>query len=144
MNLSDTKMARNRVEWNPLRYNKFELVRVLNWGRPQSIESKRRFLVAPHTGHVSNFRGLKRSPLEPVQLLSGQWRTRKTGVRIQTGHQSGHVSNPLGSPAILGQSGSRARVPGKPPRTRHSGRFKLPLSATVFRLMRAAFDIIRG
>src|ERR1022692_2412341 len=86
MNLSDTKMARNRVEWNPLRYNKFELVRVLNWGRPQSTESKRRFLVAPHTGHVSNFRGLKRSPLEPVQLLSGQWRTRKTGVRIQTGH----------------------------------------------------------
>src|ERR1039457_230159 len=135
MNLSDTKMARNRVEWNPLRYNKFELVRVWNWGRPQSTESKRRFLVAPHTGHVSNFRGLKRSPLEPVQLLSGQWRTRKTGVR---------VSNPLGSPAILGQRGSRARVPGKPPRTRHSGRFKLPLSATVFRLMRAAFDIIRG
>jgi hypothetical protein len=32
----------------------------------------------------------------------------------------------------------------KPPRTRRSGRFKLPLSATVFRLMPAAFDIIRG
>src|ERR1039457_6181705 len=58
MNLSDTKMARNRVEWNPLRYNKFELVRVLNWGRPQSTESKRRFLVAPHRGRVSNFHGL--------------------------------------------------------------------------------------
>src|ERR1039458_7659072 len=40
MNLSDTKMARNRVEWNPLRYNKFELVRVLNWGRPQKYRIK--------------------------------------------------------------------------------------------------------
>jgi hypothetical protein len=41
--------------------------------------------VAPHTGHVSNFRGLKLGPLEPVQFLLGQWRSRKTGTRIQTG-----------------------------------------------------------
>ena len=41
--------------------------------------------LAPHTGHVSNFRGLKRGPLEPVQLLSDQWLPRKTGAPIQTG-----------------------------------------------------------
>jgi hypothetical protein len=99
------------------------------------------------------FEILRRSNQESYRKekeIAGSGRASANGVRVKPefasrlGTQSGHVSNPLGSPAILGQSGSRARVPGKPPRTRHSGRFKLPLSATVFRLMRAAFDIIRG
>jgi len=45
----------------------------------------RGLILAPQSGHVSNFCSLKRGPLEPVQFLSGQWRTRKTGTLIQTG-----------------------------------------------------------
>jgi hypothetical protein len=42
--------------------------------------------LAPHTGHVSNFCGLKRSPFEPIQLPSGPWCTTETGALIQIGH----------------------------------------------------------
>ena len=40
--------------------------------------------VAPQSGHVSNFCGLKRGPLEPLQLPSGQWLARKAGTTVQT------------------------------------------------------------
>ena len=42
-------------------------------------------VLAPQSGHVSSFRSMKRGPLEPIQLLSGQRHMRKTGARIQTG-----------------------------------------------------------
>jgi hypothetical protein len=41
--------------------------------------------LAPQPGHVSNFCGLKRGPLEPFQLLLDQWHPHQTGTRIQTG-----------------------------------------------------------
>jgi hypothetical protein len=41
--------------------------------------------VAPQSGHVSNFCSLNRGPLEPLQLLSGQWPTHTTCRLVQTG-----------------------------------------------------------
>lgn len=45
--------------------------------------------VAPQPERIWNFCGLKRGPLEPLQLLLDQWRTRKTGTPIQTGRPAG-------------------------------------------------------
>src|ERR1019366_4622324 len=47
-------------------------VRVLNWGRRQSTDLKRRFLLAPQSGHVSNFCSMKRVVLELIESLSPQ------------------------------------------------------------------------
>ena len=43
-------------------------------------------VLAPQSGHVSNFRGLKHGSLEPVQLLSDQGRARGAGAPVQTGY----------------------------------------------------------
>jgi hypothetical protein len=50
--------------------------------------------LAPHTGHVSNFCGLRHGPLELLQLLSDQWHARKSGRPIQTGHPVEMVLEP--------------------------------------------------
>jgi len=39
--------------------------------------------MAPQSGHVSNLCNLKRGPLEPLQLLSGQWHKSQAGALIQ-------------------------------------------------------------
>jgi len=44
--------------------------------------TERRTVLAPHLGHVSNFCGIKRGPLEPLQLLLGQWHPRSIGRPI--------------------------------------------------------------
>jgi len=46
----------------------------------------RGFILAPGSGHVSNFCCLKHGPLEPPEVLSGQQPPHKTGTPIQTGH----------------------------------------------------------
>lgn len=66
--------------------------------------------MAPHTGHVSNFCGLKRGPLEPAQLLSDQWRTRKTGMPIQTGCPAGILLEPLGNEHLSRADSPRSGV----------------------------------
>lgn len=60
--------------------------------------------LAPHRGHVSNFCNLKRSSLEPVELLSGQWRTGETDALIQTGHPGQMSLEPM-------ETGSRRDIP---------------------------------
>ena len=55
------------------------------WVPMRSMESIPRAL-APQSGHVSNFCGLTRGPIEPVQFLSVQSRTGKTGTPIQAGY----------------------------------------------------------
>ena len=49
--------------------------------------------MAPQSGHVSNFCGLKRGPLEPIQLISGQSHPHKSGAPIQAGAQTERISN---------------------------------------------------
>ncbi len=57
--------------------------------------------MAPHPGHVSNSCGVKPGPLEPVI------RFQINGIHLKfvwlptLGNQSGHVSNPQGSPRYL-------------------------------------------
>src|SRR5271165_7643219 len=56
------------------------------FARRPEFESNLRFdSLAPQSGHVSNLCGLKRSPLEPLELLSDQRHPHKTGTLIQTG-----------------------------------------------------------
>ena len=45
-------------------------------------------MLAPHTGHVSNFRGLKHRTFEPVQLICSQERPDSTSATVQTGRPS--------------------------------------------------------
>jgi len=42
--------------------------------------------MAAHLGHVSNFRGLKRGPFEPFELLLDQSHWDETSRLIQPGH----------------------------------------------------------
>ena len=56
------------------------------WELDREFESRLGFgNLAPQSGYVSNFCGLKRGPLEPLQLLTDQRRAGKTDAPILTG-----------------------------------------------------------
>ena len=93
----DTKMAQDRVVRGDPYPTTSSSVKL---GRPQSTESKRRFLLAPQSGRVSNFCSVKRGPIEPFQLLSDQWHPRKTGTPIQTGLRHSREMTILCSPKV--------------------------------------------